>query len=288
MRGGGIGGSAPHESRESPAPPPVPATKLTEALSAEGFGCFQTLETPTAVHSCYRTEDDGTRLVARVVSGQQGTANLVEILAQPPLGIAGQGLPPGDAATPVKEVFAVVGENLFGPAADQLPSFDAGDSRSASLSWGTVSFDLAPEAGTAKFSRAGAPTMPRGADFGAQASAAEGKLAAAGYECDGSGCTGRSQTFDIDAGVTSGEVSMSVMGYDGKPKVTDAELKKHYTDLLRAVADPAALHAAQAWVNEHLKPANGLDQADVGGLHLVVIRTATGDGQLIVTPVLAD
>ncbi|MGW5359630.1 hypothetical protein [Actinopolymorpha pittospori] len=284
---GGVGGSAPHEPLVGPTAAPVPADTLVKALKDERFSCYDTLPGPPRVRSCYRTESDGTQLTVRVAADDQDAAALVELNAEPPAGLRSTALPPGDAMTPMKELIPVIGDALLGSAAGQIPSLDSGPNQSVRLSWGIVSFTVHPEAGNAVFTRSDAPTMPRGSDLPKAPSAVSTGLAGAGYVCDASSCVGKGSTYDVKARLSADEVSVSAVRYDGKPKVTDAELRKHYSALLRSVVDAKNLPAATQWVQAHLAPPSGFDQADVGGLHLAVFRTPAGDGQLVVRPVLA-
>lgn len=284
---GGIGGSAPHAPLEGPTAAPVPADRLVATLKDERFSCYDTLPGPTPVRSCYRTEADGTQLTARIAADEQDDAALVELNAEPPTGIRGAGLPPGDATTPMKELIPVVGQALLGSSAGQVPTLDSGPTQSVRLSWGTVSFSVHPEAGNAVFTRSDAPSVPRGTELPKPPAAVTSALARAGYSCDASSCVGKSSTYDVRARLSTDEASVSATRYDGKPKVTDSELRKRYGELLQSVADAKSLPAATQWVEAHLAPPKGFDQADVGGLHLAVFRTPDGDGQLVVTPVLA-
>ncbi|MGW0226946.1 hypothetical protein ACWDWO_01395 [Actinopolymorpha singaporensis] len=284
--GGGLGGSAPHEEKTSPAAAPVPATELTPPLEGKGFACYATQSSPTTVRSCYRTESDGTRLTVRIATGSDGDAALVEVDAAPPAGIRGQLRPPGDAVSPVREVVEVVGRPLLGQEYAGLPTFGNGVDQATRLSWGVVTFSAHPEAATASFAGSGAPTMPRGADFRKDPAAMAASLGKAGYECDAGSCTGRSSAYDVRARFSATEVAVSALRYDGKAKVTDAELRQRYGDVLRQVADGQGYTAARRWIDGHLTPEHGFVEGDVDGLHLAVVRTGEGDGQLTVTPVL--
>ncbi|GAA2758153.1 hypothetical protein [Actinopolymorpha rutila] len=284
--GGGLGGSAPHEEKTRPAAAPVPATELTAPLNSKGFACYDTQDSPTTVQSCYRTESDGTRLTVRIASGSDDEAALVDVDAAPPAGVRGQLRPAGDAVSPVREVVEVVGKPLLGQEYAGLPTFDDGVDRATHLSWGVVSFSAHPEAATASFTRSGAPTMPGGTDFQKDPAAMAAPLGKAGYECDASSCTATSSAYDVRARFSATEVTVSAIHYDGKVKVTDAELRRRYGDLLRQVADEKGNAAARRWIDGHLKPQHGFVEGDVGGLHLAVVRTGEGDGQLTVTPVL--
>ncbi|MFD2081101.1 hypothetical protein SAMN05421678_104213 [Actinopolymorpha cephalotaxi] len=284
--GGGLGGSAPHEAMTRPAAAPVAATGLTGALTSRGFTCYDTQPAPTPVRSCYRTESDGTRLVVRIGSASGDQAALVEIDAAPFSGIRGEHRTTGDAVGPVREVIEVVGKPLLGQEYAGLPTFGDGVDQATRLSWGSVSFTAHPEAATASFTRSGAPEMPRGTDFPKDPGAMSAALGKVGYECDADSCTPKSSAYDVRAKFSAAEATMSAIHYDGKAKVTDAELRSRYADLLRQVADGMQSDEARRWVDGHLTPKNGFVEGDVAGLHLAVARTDSGDGQLTVTPKL--
>ncbi len=284
--GGGLGGSAPHEALTSPAAAPVPATDLTEALSGKGFTCYDTQPAPTPVRSCYRTESDGTRLVVRIGSASGDQAAVVEIDGAPFTGIRGEHQSGGDAIGPVREVIELVGEPLLGQEYAGLPTFGDEDERDTRLSWGSVTFSAHPETATASFARSGAPTMPRGRDFPKDPAAMSAALGRTGYDCDTYSCSPKSSAYDVRAKVSAAEATMSTIHYDGKAKVTDAELRRRYADLLHQVADGKAYDEAHRWIEGHLTPEHGFAEGDVAGLHLATVRTGSGDGQLTVTPAL--
>ncbi|MET9021710.1 hypothetical protein ABZV93_17150 [Actinopolymorpha sp. NPDC004070] len=284
--GGGFGGSAPHEEKTSPAAAPVAATELTGPLTSRGFTCYDTQASPTKVRSCYRTESDGTRVTVRIGSGSDDRAALVEIDAAPVTGVRGTVRPPGDAISPVREVVEVVGKPLLGQEYAALPAFGDDADRSTRLSWGAVSFSAHPEAASASFTGSNAPRMPRGTDFPKDPASMSAPLGKAGYECDSYSCTPESSPYEVRTRFSTSEVTVTAAHYDGEAKVTDAELRRRYGDALRQVANGKGLDAAQRWVAGHLTPKNGFVEGDVAGLHLAVIRTDSGDGQLTVTPVL--
>ncbi|MGH3489111.1 MAG: hypothetical protein ACRDP8_14525 [Actinopolymorphaceae bacterium] len=255
----------------------VPVAKVEKAVEGLGYTCYETLQEPVAVHSCYLMTPDGAQLAVRLQAGRGGETISVELDGRQSDGPGGT-QPRGDLVPPSKEVLEVISEAVLGQQAADLPEIETGSSPPQWLPWGSVKLTALPEHSTASFLRANSEREVDKSDLPASVADIEQGLAETGFSCDGD-CTKDADGTAVAARIRSDEVRVTIERSPGR--VTDGVVRSQVQVVLEQLLEGSDRSQATSWATTQVNPEHGAVQGDAGGLHIEIERDGSSGAEIV-------
>jgi hypothetical protein len=280
----GTGGGAGSEPPNAASSEGADVADIEAAIRAHGFSCYETLNEPAVVRSCYLTASDGAQVAVRMQASKDGDAFHVEVNGQQ--SSVGSLTPPqGDPVEPTTQAITTVSETLLGAEANELPEIVRGESQTTFVPWGRVEFAVFPERSFAIFTKEGSEAVSGDAAFPASPSDIRDGLGGAGFACDTDSCDTEANGTTVLVQVKKGEVRLSVES--AGQAVSDDVLRTHINAVLDQLVSGADRDAATSWASSKLDPKHGFVQGDAGGLHIEIARDGTNAAEAVVQPAQA-